>query len=97
MAHLGLTAGKAETPSPSKIWRNQDVLAQATGVLQRDVDLHDPVRQGQCLGRILDVEGKVLGEIICPCDGRVGGFRGHSWIEAGQMAVRLFVPAGTRS
>lgn len=97
MNHLGLTAEAPEAPPPSKIWRNQDVLAPSTGVLERDVDLHDPVHKGQCLGRILDVDGGVSGEIICPHDGVVGGFRGHSWIQAGQMAVRIFVPAAPRS
>jgi predicted deacylase len=97
MKHLGLTAGAPEALPSSKIWRNQDVLAQSTGVFQRDVDLHDPVRKGQCFGRVLDVEGEVLSEITCPYDGIVGGFRGHSWIQVGQMAVRIFVPAETRS
>lgn len=97
MAHLGLTAGAGQAASPSRIWRNQDVLVPATGVFQRDVDLHDPVRRGQCVGCIVDVEGRVLAEITSPYDGRVGGFRGHSWIQTGQMAVRIFVPAEARS
>ena len=98
MAHLGLqAAASVEALPPSRIWRNQDVLADMTGVLQRDVELHAPVREGQRLGRVIDVEGRVLSEITCPCDGIVGGFRGHSWIQPGQMAIRIFVPAGART
>ena len=46
---------------------------------------------------IVDVEGRELAELVAPFDGVVGGYRGHSWIQTGQMAFRLFVPVARGS
>ena len=99
MAHLGLMPGRLEGAARPdfKVWRNRDVMAAATGVLQRHVELQQPVAAGQRLACIVDVAGRELSEVVAPYDAVVGGFRGHSWIQAGQMAIRLFVPAATRS
>lgn len=99
MAHLGMVPKRvraAATPL-SRVWRNSDVTAAATGVLQRDVELHQAVGKGQRLAAIVDVEGRELAELVAPVDGVVGGYRGHSWIQTGQMAIRLFVPVARGS
>jgi predicted deacylase len=99
MAHLGLVARRvrADRRPAFTVWQNRDVTADATGVLQRRVGLDQPVVEGQKLAEIVDIAGDTLAELVAPCAGVVGGYRGHSWIQTGQMAIRLFVPTAQRS
>ncbi len=99
MAHLGLIAKRVRgAVKPSfKVWGNADVLATATGVLHLEIGVEQVVSKGERLGAINDMTGVELAEVIAPCDGLISGYRGHAWIETGQMACRLFIPTTKRS
>ena len=97
-AHLGMAAPSAPSLSTSSsVWRAREVLAVGTGMLQRRVDLGAEVQEGQHLATILDIAGHPVAELHSPCDGRIGGFRGHAWIQEGQTAFRIFLPIESRS
>jgi predicted deacylase len=99
MGCLGLIASPArlEGASTHRVAEIRDVLSPSSGVLQCDVDLNQPVTKGQRLAGVIDIEGREISEITAPCDGWVGGYRGHSWIQTGQVAIRVFVPVTGRS
>lgn len=99
MAHLEMIPKRVRGTAKAafKVWGNVDVPATATGVLQLEIELEEAVTKGQRLGSINDIAGIELTELIAPCDGVISGYRGHAWIENGQMSCRLFIPTTKRS
>jgi uncharacterized protein len=99
MGYLNLISNprRAEGTNSHNVWEIRDVLSTSAGVLERTIDLNQPVTQGQRLGAVIDIEGRELLGITAPHNGVIGGFREHCWIQPGQVAFRLFVPAGKRS
>lgn len=98
MSHLGMIPRRVRGAAklPFKVWRNADIPATATGVLELEVELEQAVSKGERVASISDIVGVELAELVAPCDGVVSGFRGHAWIESGQMACRLFIPTTER-
>ena len=76
------------------VWRLTSVAAEVGGMFLRQVDLRQAVRQGDLLGRILDLHGEAIAELRAPADGVVGGYVDHLGVHAGQNLFSLWIPAG---
>ncbi len=65
------------------------VNSSQAGLFSAQVNLGDRVSSGQCLGRIRDLEGKVVEEILSPEDGVVILIRSMPRIFAGEIVATL--------
>ena len=70
---------------------NTDAGVQATrdGVFIADAALLDPVRQGQVLGRVLDLHGREQDRVTAPCPGVIGMLRMTPVVRAGDSLILI--------
>jgi hypothetical protein len=66
LAHLGITAGAAPPPRALRLVEFVLVLARQEGLFTRLADVGDLVRTGQRIGRLADVWGRHLDDVLAP-------------------------------
>jgi uncharacterized protein len=66
LAHLGITAGAAPRPGALRLVEFVLVLARQEGLFSRLADVGDHVRAGQPIGRLADVWGRHLEDVLAP-------------------------------
>jgi len=73
LRHLGMMEGEVKKPENQRFldmeW--QGVTAPVAGVFQAKADHGDILREGQLIGRITDLDGSTLSELLSPIDGVV--------------------------
>jgi len=89
MRHYGMLAGEARYEGQWKSGQQRAVLANRGGlwVPERDVAFQEPMTEGEVVGRIYDVHGRVLEEISTPCDGEIFGIRTLPTVHAGEWVL----------
>ena len=97
MRVLGMLDGEIEGEPARYYWCadwNEEVAICATrsGFFIPDCELYDPVVAGEVLGRVYDLTGAVLEELLAPSDGYVGVRRLLPTIHAGDSAFMLGRP-----
>src|SRR5205814_8204931 len=78
-------------PEPRR-WRLGSVDAPADGIFWREVELDQMVRAGDRLGRITDARGDQVVDVRAPSDAKIGGYREHAGIRAGDGIFNLWLP-----
>lgn len=79
-------------PDYEEAWRKghqEAVLANHGGLWMpaRDVRFQEPVKEGEIVGRILDVHGNVLEEVRTPSDGEIFGLRTLPTVRTGEWVL----------
>jgi predicted deacylase len=88
MQHLGILPGKASAPAALvRLYGNgnTDVGLTSTqpGFLLKEIEVMEPVRAGQIIGRLVNIYGEILEEYVAPIAGVVGLVREFPVVEAG--------------
>jgi predicted deacylase len=97
--HLGvlktLRASPLVTP---RIWAlaANHVVAPVDGIFEREVELKQPLRAGDQVGRILDAAGVTAAELFAPEDSVVAGYREHAGARTGDTLVTLWTRTALR-
>jgi predicted deacylase len=84
----------AEPHVASGVWHLRGVEAETDGLFRRAVELHQAVRAGEILGRLIDVRDGAGREVRSPLTAVVGGYRVHAGVRAGDRLVTLWERAG---
>ncbi len=79
-------------PGIRRVWQRVHLVAGANGVFLREVEMEQAVRQGDRLGRIIDIEGEVVGDVLAPAHGVIGGYREHASVRAGDSVCTFWTP-----
>lgn len=92
--HAGLLPGADAPPVQSPaLWNLCAVAAEVAGILLRQVELQQTVKQGDRLGAIVDIQGETVAVLTAPADGMVGGYHDHVGVQSGENVVTLWTPA----
>lgn len=95
MQQMGMWTGATTPPQGEPVCALQDgdvvfLNAEASGMYVADTIEEDRVKKGQRIGRILDpLEGKVLSEVLSPCDALVFTMRAYPVVYQGSLIARL--------
>jgi hypothetical protein len=89
MKHYGMLEGEASYEGQWRKGHQEAVLANHGGlwVPESDVAFQEPVTEGEVVGRILDVHGRVLEEVKTPADGEIFGLRTLPTVRTGEWVL----------
>ena len=96
MYHLGIWSEEPSTPlGESIVCQGADSVeflnAQTSGVFVTEMKNDRQVRRGQSIGQIISpLTGKVLSEVVCPCDGLLFTIRAYPIVYEGSLLGRIF-------
>lgn len=93
--HIGIDRRQSTIqgrPGIRQVWQREHLVAGANGVFLREVEMEQAVRQGDRLGRIIDIEGKVVGDVLAPANGVIGGYREYASVRAGDSVCTFWTP-----
>jgi predicted deacylase len=93
LAHLGMLPSPGKPREAKRVWRLHPIMGGHAGIFVTLTNLHDDVDAGQRIGLILDGRGEVVGEVLAPAAGRVGGLRQHAGVRPGDRVASLWLPA----
>ncbi|HLW60801.1 MAG TPA: M14 family metallopeptidase [bacterium] len=91
LAHLGMVAGATPGP-PLRLVEFVLVLAERDGLFAWTVDLRERVRAKQVIGRLRDLWGRSIQEIVAPVDAEVLFFNTSMAARKGQLLFGLGAP-----
>lgn len=83
---------RGETPPPVPTWivrKSKWLRARRSGIFWSHVEAGQPVEEGQPLGRLTDILGKVDLPIVAPADGVVLGLNLHPPVHQGDALINL--------
>ncbi|MGN0456173.1 MAG: M14 family metallopeptidase [Acutalibacteraceae bacterium] len=93
MKELGIWSGEAITPKEPIISTDGKVSfinAESSGIFVPEVTHWVDVKQGDCIGNIVDpLSGEVINEILSPCDGTVFTLREYPVVDEGSLIARI--------
>ena len=69
-----------------------DVNAPATGFFESERGLYDVVNEGDRLGRIIDLFGDVIAEVVAPASGPIWAARSMPAVRQGELLFYIAVP-----
>jgi predicted deacylase len=97
MRHLGLLSGAPDVPDCVRDVLRARVSAPIGGVIRRQVELGDPVRQGDTIAVIVDLLGRPRAQLVSPRDGFVAALRLTGAVNPGEEMAVIFQPQGEPS
>jgi predicted deacylase len=83
---------RGDPPAPIPTWmvrKTKWLRARRSGIFWPHVEAGDPVEEGQPLGRLTDILGKVDLPIVAPADGVVLGLNLHPPVHQGDALINL--------
>jgi predicted deacylase len=84
------SAPAKDTALRQKIVDHDDIFAGRAGLFRRTVEIAQPVRQGELLGRTFGLEGRCLEELRAPRPGVVAILRTHGSVQPGDRLIQIF-------